>query len=74
MQENSAKKKYGGKVWGKKVWEKRAGNLVAHARTLPPLLSLLVALSVMHNDTFCTTTIVQNEGGNDVTKEKRGNK
>ena len=37
----------------------RAGNPVAHART-PSVTS---GSPVMRNDTFCTTTIVQNVGG-----------
>ena len=42
-----------------KTPEKRAGNPVAHARTLPPLRSLPAALSVMRNDTFCTIVVVR---------------
>ena len=75
--------KYGGKVsWKVKNWKKyvdKVGKPVAHAR-IYPFGSVPVALSVMQNDTFCTTTIVQNVGKmtskkkhagvNDVTEEK----
>ena len=56
----------GNVISGEKTLVGRKPQLpVAHVRTRGnPVTLLTVALSVMHNDTFCTTTIVRKKRGN----------